>query len=312
VSFGIVFHSIWQWTLQKAKQKGASLPDISHNYGTPVVGETADWILNDVYDSALEEGSVMQAFNNAETQEEVLEGQNGGGAGMTCHMFPAGTGTSSRIVKGGNGETYTIGVIVQSNYGHTRDLQVGGVPIGKLLVKERTSEEEAAIWNIPEGTSGKADDGSIVIYLMSVHSGSSSTGKQSIDISSTDAPLLPHQLNRVARHCAIGLAQVGGHGVGRNHSGDIILALSTANKPNEINDTTQVDGVSPVELNQIEIIKNESTDTLFRAASEATEEAILNSIVAGRAGRTGNQGYKLAGFPVERVKELLKKHLVVV
>ena len=100
--------------------------------------------------------------------------------------------------------------------------------------------------------------------------------------------------------------------MGRNHSGDIVLAISTANKPNELNETKQVDGVCPVELNQVKIIKNESIDTMFRAASEATEEAILNSIVAGRAGRTGNQGYKLAGFPVERVKELLMKHLVVV
>lgn len=166
MSFGIVFQSIWQWTLQQAKNRDASLNEISHNFGTPVVGETCDWILNDVYDTALKAEDVLQAFSNSETQEEVLEGQNGGGAGMTCHMFPAGTGTSSRIVKGGNGETYTIGVIVQSNYGHTPDLQIGGVPIGKLLVKERTPEEEAAIWNIPNRGHGKADDGSIVIYLM--------------------------------------------------------------------------------------------------------------------------------------------------
>ncbi len=104
---------------------------------------------------------------------------------------------------------------------------------------------------------------------------------------STDAPLVHHQLNRVARHCAVGLAQVGGHGVGRNHSGDIIVALSTGNNPNEINNTPQVDGVCPVEVNHIKQIKNESIDAMFRAASEATEEAILNSRVSGRAGRTG-------------------------
>jgi D-aminopeptidase len=165
----MVFHGIWQWTLKRAQEKGLSLSDISHNYGTPVVGETADWILNDVYNSALKEEDVLQAFKNAETQEEVLEGQHGGGAGMTCHMFPGGTGTSSRLVNGENGEKYTIGVIVQSNYGHTRDFQIGGVPIGKLLVASRTPEEEAAIWNTPkaqQAVSGKADDGSILIYLM--------------------------------------------------------------------------------------------------------------------------------------------------
>lgn len=124
--------------------------------------------------------------------------------------------------------------------------------------------------------------------------------------------MLPHQLNRMARHCAVGLAQVGGHGVGRNHSGDIILAISTANKPDERVMTAQVNGVGPVETNQITIIKNESIDTMFRAASEATEEAILNSMIAGSEGRLGYDGIRLDGFPVELVKELLEKYRVIV
>jgi D-aminopeptidase len=128
----------------------------------------------------------------------------------------------------------------------------------------------------------------------------------------TDAPMLPHQLNRLARHCAVGLAQVGGHGVGRNFSGDIILALSTGNKPSERVMTPQVLGVGPIEINEIEIIKNESIDTMFRAASEVTEEAILNSMIAGREGRTGNKGMELPGLPVNRVRELLEKYRVIV
>ncbi|TVY15115.1 Beta-peptidyl aminopeptidase BapA [Lachnellula arida] len=290
VSFGIVFHSIWQWVLQDAREKGKCLNEISHAYGTPVVGETADWHLNDVHKSALTQENVADAFKAAMTQTEVLEGQNGGGAGMTCHMFPGGTGTSSRVVKGGeeDGREYTVGVLVQTNYGHNYDLHIGGVPIGKLLLKE---QKEAPQSKVP---TGKADDGSIVTYL----------------IFSTDAPMLPHQLNRLARHCAVGLAQVGGHGIGRNHSGDIVLALSTANKPNELVATPQVMGVGPVETNQIEIIKNESVDAMFRAASEATEEAILNSMIAGRAGRTGYKGLHLPGLPTDRVKELLAKYRV--
>ena len=122
--------------------------------------------------------------------------------------------------------------------------------------------------------------------------------------------MLPHQLNRLARHCAVGLAQVGGHGVGRTHSGDIILALSTANKTDEVVTSAQINGERPVEFNNISIIKNESMDAMFRAASETTEEAILNSMVAGRAGRTGFNGYNLEGLPVERVKELLEKYRV--
>lgn len=138
---------------------------MSRRYGTPIVGETADWWLNNFHKSALEAKHVHQAFENAMTQEEVLEGQQGGGAGMTCHMFPGGTGTSSRVVKGivGTDETYTVGVLVQTNYGHTHDLQVGGVPVGKLILKENGSPVHIKNEAPP---SGKADDGSIVIYLM--------------------------------------------------------------------------------------------------------------------------------------------------
>lgn len=104
----------------------------------------------------------MDAFETAMTQTEVLEGQHGGGAGMTCHMFPGGTGTSSRLVKGNeeDGREYTVGVLVQTNYGHNYDLQMGGVPIGKILLKEGKEEPRA---KVPKG---KADDGSIVIILM--------------------------------------------------------------------------------------------------------------------------------------------------
>lgn len=289
VSFGIVFHTIWQWTLKQARDNGSSLETLNHNYGTPVVGETADWMLNDVHNSALEAEDIHQAFANAMTQEEVLEGQNGGGAGMTCHTFPGGTGISSRVVKGGGEGSYTVGVIVQSNYGHTYDMQVGGVPMGKLILKEKGSP---LLTKSEQAVAGKADDGSIVIYLI------------------TDAPMLPHQLNRLARHCAVGLVLVGGHGVGRTHSGDIILALSTANRPDERVMTPQVNGIGPVEVNHIDIIKNESMDAMFKAASEVTEEAILNSIVAGREGRTGFEGIRLDGFPVELFKEFLAKYRV--
>ncbi|PQE29969.1 peptidase family S58 protein [Rutstroemia sp. NJR-2017a WRK4] len=284
LSLGTVFQSVWTWILKRAQEKNASLNELSHNYGTPVVGETADWLLNDVYQSALTPAEAAAAFENAFTQREVQEGQYGGGAGMTCHMFPGGTGTSSRVFEG-----YTVGVLCQSNYGHMRDLQIGGVPVGKLLLKE---QKELAEKEKEAEKGGKVGEGSIVIILI------------------TDAPLLPHQLVRVARHCAVGLGQVGGHGVGRNHSGDIALCLSTANKTDEIVKAPQVDGIAIMETNDIKIIKNESIETLFRAASEATEEAILNSILGARAGRTGYKGYKLDGLPVEKVKELLQKHLV--
>jgi D-aminopeptidase len=124
--------------------------------------------------------------------------------------------------------------------------------------------------------------------------------------------MLPHQLVRLARHCTVGLAQVGGHGVGRNFSGDIVLAISTANKPDERVHTPQIRGVGPVEVNEISVIKNESVDAMFRAASEATEEAILNSMIAGREGRRGYNGIELTGFPVDKVKDLLDRYRVLV
>lgn len=124
--------------------------------------------------------------------------------------------------------------------------------------------------------------------------------------------MLPHQLVRLSRHCAVGLTQVGGHGVGTNFSGDIILSLSTGNTPNERVLNNPKNGISVIENNDIKIIKNESMDTMFRAASEATEEAILNSLVAGREGRTGHNGIRLDGFPVELVGAFLKRYMVVV
>jgi D-aminopeptidase len=165
--------------LQRAKDRGLSRNDLSRNYGTPIVGETSDWWLNDLYKSALEEKDILQAFQDALTQKDVLEGQNGGGAGMTCmnllqfeaklliklgHMFPGGTGTSSRVVQGGSeGKEYTVGVLVQTNYGHNYALQIGGVPIGELLLAEGIGFG-ADPWK--KKPIGKADDGSIVIILM--------------------------------------------------------------------------------------------------------------------------------------------------
>lgn len=143
---------------------------MGRDYGTPVVGETADWWLNDVYKSTLSIADVEEALEIATSgkQTEVLEGQHGGGAGMTCHQFTAGTGTSSRLVDGEkDGETikgkYTVGVLCQSNYGHKPFLRIGGVPIGQLLMKE---DEEAAKKVVDEKSGGKVGEGSIVIIIL--------------------------------------------------------------------------------------------------------------------------------------------------
>ncbi|TKA49839.1 hypothetical protein B0A49_12749 [Cryomyces minteri] len=290
LSVGIVYHTIWQWMIAQSKRKGQDTYNMGRHYGTPVVGETADWALNDIYRSALLPSHVDDALSKALTQDAVQEGQFGGGAGMTCHQFTGGTGTSSRVVKG-EAKEYTVGVLVQSNYGHLGDLRIGGVPIGKLLAREKEAGSAAAKQSHP----GPGGEGSCVILIF------------------TDAPMLPHRLTRLAQRASIGLSQVGGHGTARNFSGDIFLAVSTANRPAD-----QLAGPTPshahprVETWTTATVKNESVDALFRAASEAAEEAVLNSMVAGREGRTGFGGFRADGLPVERVRALLEKYLVIV
>ncbi|KXT13481.1 hypothetical protein AC579_8641 [Pseudocercospora musae] len=303
LSLGTVFDGVWDWVLEQQDSKGWSGRDRSRNYGTPVVGETADWLVNsDLRESRLGKEDVRECFEGLRSKEGgvvVQEGQFGGGAGMTCHQFAGGTGTSSRIVGGGEGSEgeFTVGVLVQTNYGHLVDLQVGGVPVGKILKKEREAigggeEEQGVDVHAPEADVGRVQDGSILVLII------------------TDAPLSSHQLNRVARHATVGLAQVGGHGVGRTFSGDIFLAVSTAEQGPQQLEGAEMRHMNPTQTYAAKVVKNESIDPYFYAASEATEEAILNSMLGGSPGVVGMDGTKVDGFPVERVRELLKKHLV--
>ncbi|KAK6428625.1 hypothetical protein LTR95_015229 [Oleoguttula sp. CCFEE 5521] len=315
LSLGGVFDGIWDWILDLQDKLGITGRLQSRLYGTPVVGETADWLINsaNLRASRLSASEIQQACTAAKTAEQggaVEEGQRGGGAGMTCHQFSGGTGTSSRIIKGdrpsgpeGSEKQYTLGCLVQTNYGGLVDLTIGGVPIGRLLMKEGASASTAFAATPASrqpAAAGRADDGSILVLLV------------------TDAPLSPTQLNRLARHATTGLACVGGNGIGRNFSGDIFLALSTAPHPGEqlIGKTGGVEDAIMGRFNasqtyQIDVIKNESIDTFLAAAGEATEEAILNSLVGGRDGVVCMDGEtRIDGLPVEKVKALLDRHLV--
>ena len=201
----------------------------------------------------------------------------------------------------GNGKEYTLGVLCQSNYGILIDLVLGGVPIGKILKREQDSrsplDEAAADVHAPaseQQTGGRTQDGSILILII------------------TDAPLATHQLNRVARHATVGLAQVGSYGIGRTFSGDIFLALSTAEHGPE-----QLEGVPmgtphtrPTQTYSTEVVKNECIDTYFYACAEAVEEAVLNSMVGGRDGTVSMDGTRVEGIPVDRVRDLLSQYMV--
>lgn len=309
LSLGTVFDGMWDWVMDRQEAMGWDDTMQSRHFGTPVVGETCDWIINaDVRRSRLEKEMVMRAFRGLKSREdgaEVVEGQAGGGAGMTCHMFAGGTGTASRLVGGGEGSEreYTLGVLCQSNYGVLSELVVGGVPVGKILQKEKDAanaesmdEGEAR----PDGhapsnsyeVGGRTKDGSILILMV------------------TDAPLATHQLQRLARHATGGLVQVGSSGVGRTFSGDIFLAVSTAEHGPEQLEGSGFSRQKPTQTYTAEVVKNESIDSYFVACKEAVEEAILNSMVGGRDGVVATDGSKIEGLPVEQVKNLLQKHLV--
>ncbi|KAF2229096.1 DmpA/ArgJ-like protein [Viridothelium virens] len=299
-SLGVAIDEAWKWLLDRMDAQGMDELAQARNYGTPVVAETADWYLNGARESRIDGRYVREALEMAAAgaQKEVKEGSEGGGAGMTCHQFKGGTGTSSRVVATGGSKEYSVGVLVQSNYGHMPDLRIGGVPVGKVLKKELDERGESLMTyekKVERSAAGtKSEEGSIVIVII------------------TDAPLLPTQLQRLARHAGVGLAQVGGPAsTGRTHSGDIFLALSTAAQPVEqLSPEIKLKTLNPTETYSVDVVKNESIDAFFCAAAEATEEAILNSLVAARDGMTGIKGRRVEGLPVERVKELLEKHLV--
>lgn len=194
-------------------------------------------------------------------------------------MFTGGTGTSSRVVDSGSGDgkSYTVAALIQSNYGIRPHLTIGGIPVGKILKGEA---------DLP---TDKSKDGSIIVLVV------------------TDAPLTTNQLDRMARHVTVGLSMVGSYGVGRNSSGDIFVALSTAPHGPEVCEDAKK---RAIETYSTENVRNESIEPFFYGCAEAVEEAILNSMVASADGTVGMDGTKIEGLPLDKVRELLDRHLV--
>lgn len=223
----------------------------------PVVGECNDSTLNDPRKRFVKPHHVVEAFQQA-TTGPVTEGAVGGGTGMSSFDFKGGIGTSSRIVPDG----YTVGVLVMSNFGDRYNLTIGGAPVGKHIT-DMMPEEHA--------------EGSIIVVI------------------ATDAPLLPHQLNRLARRAPLGLGRVGScatHG-----SGEIVLSFSTGN-------TIARDSQRPVTAYRM--LSDEKLNPLFEATVEAVEEAVLNAMFMAETmvGRNGNTVY---GLPVERVLKIVRQ-----
>ena len=262
-SVGVVRDAVLKWFVDKGWYK----EDFWYTY--PVVAETYDGFLNDIYGFHVKEEHAYQALNSA-SGGQVKEGNVGGGTGMMCLGFKGGTGTASRVIKIGS-SSYTLGVLVQSNFGAKRNLTIAGVPVGVELKDTLNYELKAAPSYRKEG------DGSIIVVV------------------ATDAPLLPHQLKRIAARVPIGVGKVGGRG--ENGSGDIFIAFSTAN-PKAFNRQ---------ENSTVEQIANDEINPLFEATVQAVEEAIINAMVAAETmeGINGNKAY---GLPAKKVVEILKKY----
>jgi L-aminopeptidase/D-esterase-like protein len=251
-SVGTVRDATIKWWRAHHKQQQAWL--------LPVVAETYDGHLNDTDGFHVKDKHVFEAFDSAKGGR-VPEGNLGGGTGMTCFEFAGGIGTASRTLTNKQGG-YTVGVLVQANYGRRHQLRIAGLPVGEAIT---------------EGTFRPREMGSIIIVL------------------ATDAPLVAHQLKRLARRISLGLARTGS--VAGNGSGDLFLAFSTANPG-----AARKEGVV-----QLTMLPNERMDPLFEATVQATEEAIINALVAAET-ITGRDDHRVIALPHDRVRELLKKH----
>jgi D-aminopeptidase len=260
-SVGVVRDAIIDWRVKK----GGADPG-GFYWSLPVVAETWDGWLNDVNGFHVKPEHVFNALNTAHGGA-IEEGSVGGGTGMVCYEFKGGTGTASRKVdmkekKESPPRTFTVGVLLQANFGRRSHLTIAGVPVGK---------------EIP-GEVYKRENGSCIAVV------------------ATDAPLLPHQLKRLARRVSLGLARTGT--VSGNGSGDLFLAFSTANP-----EASNPDKVT----RSVETIPNDRLDPIFDAVVQATEEAVVNALIDNQS-MTGRDDHRVEALSHERMRELLKKY----
>jgi D-aminopeptidase len=253
-SVGVVRDAVIAWRVKHGH------PDMQgYWWSLPVVAETWDGYLNDINGFHVKPEDAFHALDTA-ANGPVEEGSVGGGTGMICNEFKGGIGTSSRVLDAKHGG-YTVGVLVQCNYGRRDQLRIAGVPVGK---------------EIP-GHVYDDDTGSIIVVV------------------ATDAPLIPPQLKRVARRVSLGLGRDGSYS--GDGSGDIFIAFSTAN-----NGAGGSKG-----LRQITMLPNEQLDPVFLATVQATEEAVVNAMVAAET-MTGRDNHTVEGLPHDRLREILKKY----
>jgi L-aminopeptidase/D-esterase-like protein len=265
-SVGVVRDAFLAWLVKNNRQPGTNTFNGGF-YTYPIVAETYDGTLNDINGFHVKPLDVEAALASARGGP-VTEGNVGGGTGMICYGFKGGIGTSSRRLTANQGG-YTVGVLVQCNCGARRQLRIAGLPVGEEIGADppRGGQE----WPYRE------DVGSIIIVV------------------ATDAPLLPHQVQRLTRRATMGLARTGS--TSGNGSGDIFIAFSTANAQ-----TAAAKG--PV---SVTMLPNDSLNPIFEATVQATEEAIVNAMV-GADTMTGAHGSRVIGLPHDRLQNILRKY----
>lgn len=255
-SVGVARDAVIRWRVEKDRADATGFW-----WSLPVVAETWDGYLNDINGFHVKPEHVVQALDGAKSGA-LAEGSVGGGTGMIAYEFKAGTGTSSRLVKMKDA-SYTVGVLVQANCGRRPQLTIAGVPVGREISQDAPFSKE---------------NGSIIIVV------------------GTDAPLLPHQLKRLARRATMGLARTGS--TSGNGSGDLFLAFSTAN-------SGAADPGQPTHT--VRTIPNDRLDPLFDATVQAVEEAIVNSLVAAQT-MSGRDGHKVIALPHDELRAVLEKY----
>ena len=254
-SVGVVRDAVIAWKVKHGT------PDMEgYWWSLPVVAETWDGYLNDINGFHVKPEHVFHALDSARAGT-VEEGNVGGGTGMICNEFKGGIGTASRVLNAKEGG-YTVGALVQCNYGEREQLRIAGAPVGR---------------EIPEHSVWKDDTGSIIIVI------------------ATDAPLIPTQLKRMARRASLGLGRLGSYS--GDGSGDIFIAFSTANPG----------AASPKGTDDLKMLPNDSINPVFLATVQATEEAVVNAMVAAET-MTGVNDHTVIALPHDRLREVLKKY----
>lgn len=254
-------------------------------WSLPVVGETYDGVLNDMNGFHVRPEHLDAALDGA-AAGPVTEGAVGGGTGMICHEFKGGIGTASRMVTEADGG-WSVGALVQANYGSRELLRIDGVPIGEAVPTSDVPSPWDAAMALARaaGTGGAAaaGAGSIIVVL------------------ATDAPLLPHQCERLAQRAGLGIARMGG--IGSTSSGDIFIAFATGNRglPEAAPEP------DPRRVIDVRMVEDSRMTPLFQAAVEATEEAIVNALLTAGT-MTGADGITAHGLDGERVIEIMARY----